>query len=147
MDSTADPARRDGPGGLDFWLGEWACTWDGGGGRNRISKELGGRVVVERFESLAPERWSGMSVSVFDERIGWRQTWVDSVGNYWAFHGGAHDDGFSFETVDVEGDVEVSKRMVFSGIGPEELDWRWERSWDAGSTWEVLWSIHYRREG
>jgi hypothetical protein len=119
----------------------------GGGGRNRISKELGGRVIVERFESHAPERWSGMSVSVFDDQNGWRQTWVDSAGNYWAFRGSPHDDGFSFETVDVEGDVEVSKRMVFSGIGREELDWRWERSSDAGSTWEVLWSIRYRREG
>ena len=42
------------------------------------------RVVVERFESLEPEQWSGMSLSVFDEVHGWRQTWADSTGNYWA---------------------------------------------------------------
>ena len=75
-----------GPASLDFWVGDWHCEWDGGEGSNRVTKELGDRVVVERFESLEPERWSGMSLSVFDERYGWRQTWVDSTGNYWALH-------------------------------------------------------------
>ena len=34
-----------------------------------------------------PEQWSGMSLSVFDEVHGWRQTWADSTGNYWALEG------------------------------------------------------------
>jgi hypothetical protein len=130
---------------LDFWLGDWTCTWDGGGGRNRIRRELEGRVVVERFESLAPERWSGMSLSVFDDRRGWRQTWVDSTGNYWAFHGGPHPDGFAFAVDELEDDREVVKRMVFSDIEADSLRWRWERSFDAGAVWEPLWTIDYRR--
>ena len=134
-----------GPASLDFWLGEWTCTWDGGGGRNAITKELGGRVVVERFESLAPERWSGMSLSVFDERNGWRQTWVDSTGNYWAFRGSAHPDGFSFWVTEVEEGREVEKRMVFAGIQTDTFYWRWERSVDGGATWEPLWTIDYHR--
>jgi hypothetical protein len=80
---------------LDFWLGDWRCAWEGGEGRNRVSKEFDGRVVVERFESLAPDRWAGMSLSVFDERHRWRQTWVDSTGNYWAFRGSLHPEGSS----------------------------------------------------
>jgi hypothetical protein len=134
-----------GPASLDFWLGEWTCTWDGGRGRNAITKELGGRVVVERFESLAPERWSGMSLSVFDERNGWRQTWVDSTGNYWAFRGSAHSEGFSFSVTEVEEGREVEKRMVFAGIQADTFDWRWERSVDGGATWEPLWIIDYHR--
>jgi hypothetical protein len=140
-----DPDRAAGAEALDFWIGDWACSWEGGHGRNRISRELDGRVIVERFESVAPERLSGMSLSVLHEGHGWRQTWVDSTGNYWAFTGGPHPEGFLFTTTEVEDGREVEKRMVFSDIGPEGLTWRWERSRGGGRTWEVLWRIDYRR--
>jgi hypothetical protein len=138
--------RLGGPDALDFWLGEWACSWDGGHGCNRVTRELNGRVVVERFESEAPERWSGMSVSVHDERRGWRQTWVDSTGNYWAFEGAPYPEGFAFSTTQHEDGRDVEKRMVFSEIGPDAFSWRWERSVDGADSWEVLWAIEYRRE-
>jgi len=136
---------------LDFWVGDWSCTWEGGHGRNRVAKELDGRVVVERFESLAPEVWSGMSVSVFDARDGrWRQTWVDSTGNYWAFEEGRDHDDLTFEVFELEANddgsrVEVRKRMVFSDIDGDSFHWRWERSSDGGAEWEPLWTIDYRR--
>ncbi|MGI8616783.1 MAG: hypothetical protein ACR2L4_08400 [Actinomycetota bacterium] len=134
-----------GPAALDFWLGDWTCTWDGGGGRNAITKELGGLVVVERFESLRPDRWSGMSLSAFDERHGWRQTWVDSTGNYWAFRGSPHVEGFSFSVTEVEDGRAIAKRMVFSDIEEARFRWRWERSVDGGATWEPLWTIDHKR--
>lgn len=145
----ATPASDD--TSLDFWLGDWICTWEGGEGRNAITKEIGDRVVVERFESLSPERWSGMSLSVFDRRDGrWRQTWVDSTGNYWAFHEGRDGDRFTFQTTEAEVDDggdrrEVVKRMVFFDIEADAFRWRWECSTDAGATWEPLWTIDYRR--
>jgi hypothetical protein len=49
---------------LDFWLGTWACTWEGGQGTNTITREFDGRVVQERFEAIEPEAFSGLSVSV-----------------------------------------------------------------------------------
>jgi hypothetical protein len=146
---SSDPSS--GPASLDFWLGEWDCTWEGGRGHNRITKELDDHVVVERFESLAPERWSGMSLSVFDERDGrWRQTWVDSTGNYWAFTEGRDVDRFTFRATDVEVDgagrrLEVEKRMVFLDVEADAFRWRWERSSDGGATWDPLWTIDYRR--
>jgi hypothetical protein len=130
---------------LDFWLGDWSCTWEGGRGRNRVTKELDGQVVIERFESLAPERWSGMSLSVFDEVHGWRQTWADSTGNYWALEGSPHVEGFSFSVTETEEGGRMQKRMVFSDIEPDAFRWRWERSADGGATWEPLWTIDYRR--
>ncbi|MDQ1540235.1 MAG: hypothetical protein QOH29_961, partial [Actinomycetota bacterium] len=51
---------------LDFWLGSWVCTWEGGEGSNTVSRELGGPVIVERFEIADPTPFSGMSVSVYD---------------------------------------------------------------------------------
>ena len=55
-----------GPDALDFWLGTWDATWEGGNGTNTISRELHDAVVIERFEAGPPEPWSGMSVSVHD---------------------------------------------------------------------------------
>lgn len=135
-----------GPASLDFWLGDWVCSWDGGRGRNAVTKELDGHVIAERFEALSPERWSGMSLSVFEERLGlWRQTWVDSTGNYWAFNGSPHEEGFTFVVTDVDEGHEVEKRMVFFDIEADTFAWRWERSDDAGATWDLLWRIDYRR--
>jgi hypothetical protein len=139
------PARPSTPSSLDFWLGDWSCTWEAGEGRNRVTKEMDGRVVVERFESLEPERWSGMSMSVFDELHGWRQTWVDSTGNYWALQGRSHPEGFAFAVDEVENGRDITKRMVFSDIEADRFDWRWERSTDGGETWGSLWTIEYRR--
>lgn len=140
---TTTVAGRD---ALDFWVGEWTCTWDGGRGTNTITKELDERVVVERFECLEPERWTGLSLSVHDQRRGWRQTWVDSTGNYWALDGDPHPDGFSFSVVELDEEGrEVVKRMIFSEIEAERFVWRWERSYDDGASWELLWTIDYRR--
>ena len=142
-----------GPTSLDFWIGDWSCTWDGGHGRNRVAREFDGHVVVERFDSLSPERWSGMSVSVFDARDGrWRQTWVDSTGNYWALEEGRVHDDLTFEVDETEvredgSRVDVRKRMVFSDIEGDSFHWRWERSLDDGTSWESLWTIDYRRGG
>jgi hypothetical protein len=132
-------------GALDFWLGEWDCTWNGGSGTNTITREFTGAVVIERFEALEPERWSGMSVSVFDpstER--WRQTWVDSNGSYWHFVGGLVDGDLAFATPEpVDADA-TFKRMVFSAVTPDGFEWRWERSAD-GDAWESRWAITYRK--
>jgi hypothetical protein len=53
--------------------------------------------------------------------------------------------GFSFAVTEVEDDREVEKRMVFFDIEPDAFGWRWERSKDAGATWDLLWRIDYRR--
>ena len=145
-DPAPESSANAGPDVLDFWLGDWTCTWEGGHGTNRITKEFDDHVVVERFECLEPERWTGFSVSVHDEGHGWRQTWVDSTGNYWALHGESHPEGFAFSVGELDDGREVLKRMVFSDIEADRFAWRWERSFEAGDTWELLWAIDYRRE-
>jgi hypothetical protein len=131
---------------LSFWLGSWDCAWEGGHGTNDLTRELDGHVLVERFESLAPSRFTGLSVSVPDpDGDGWRQTWVDSTGSYWHFVGGRQPDGtFVFATPEPVDAEQQFKRMVFSDIGPDALHWRWEASAD-GATWEERWTIDYRR--
>ncbi len=135
-----------GPNALDFWFGEWDCKFEGGRATNLITREYGGHVVVERFQTIEDEPFDGFSVSVYTPATNaWRQTWVDSAGNYWAFVGAELPDGaFEFRTptpVDAE---EKVKRMVFWNIEPDAFDWRWEFSAD-GTTWERKWEIHYHR--
>jgi hypothetical protein len=70
---------------------------------------------------------------------------VDSTGNYWAFDGAAHPEGFTFAVTEFDNSREVVKRMVFSEIEADRFAWRWERSFDDGASWESLWTIDYRR--
>lgn len=131
--------------GLDFWIGDWAAVWDGGTGRNVVSRELGGRVFVERFEAFGDEAFAGMSISVQDAAGIWRQTWADSLGSYWTFQGGPEDDGsFVLATATPVDADQVFKRMVFFDIEPDAFRWRWEFSPDAAS-WQERWSIRYTR--
>ena len=106
-----------GPDALDFWLGTWIATWEGGGGTNTITRELADAVVVERFEAAPPEPWSGMSVSVHDPTTDrWRQTWVDSNGSYWHFVGTRTVEGTIFATPEPVDEDQAYKRMVFSDV-------------------------------
>ena len=136
-----------GPDALDFWLGSWIATWEGGGGTNVVTRELADAVIVERFEVAPPDPWSGMSVSVHDptsER--WRQTWVDSNGSYWHFVGMRTGEGTIFATPEPVDADRLYKRMVFSDVTSDAFHWRWESSAD-GSTWVQRWAIDYRRTG
>jgi hypothetical protein len=133
-------------GDLDFWTGVWDCTWDGGSGTNTVTKQMDGHVIVEQFEAGGPEPFSGMSVSVADPATGgWRQTWVDSTGSYWAFVGGRRSDGtVVFGTADRVDAEQQYKRMTFSDITPDGFTWRWEASPDRRE-WTLRWAIRYRR--
>jgi len=131
---------------LDFWLGTWACVWPDGEGRNTVTRELDDSVVVERFEAREPEAFQGMSLSVFDEEAGWRQTWVDSNGSYWGFRGSTLQDGSVVFATPTPVDTERRyRRMVFSNITADGFDWRWESSTDR-TRWQERWAIRYIRD-
>jgi hypothetical protein len=144
-ETAADPL---GPDALDFWLGTWDLTWgDVGHGTNHIERAVGGRVVVERFEGGGPRgTLSGMSVSIREGEGGpWHQAWVDSSGTYLDLLGTEVDGRISFGYGTEEDGGTVHYRMVWLDVQAESLRWEWQRSTDGWSTWEVRWSIAYRR--
>jgi hypothetical protein len=120
---------------LDFWLGDWDGRWSGGAGTNSITAELGGSVILERFES--PEL-QGMSISVHDGKT-WRQSWADSNHTYLDFQGGPVGD--DFELVHARDDAVF--RMRFTEIAADSFVWLWEQRVEAG--WELKWRIDYER--
>lgn len=135
--------RAVGDRDFDFWIGRWRVRWgDGAEGTNVVSKIFDGRVIVEQFDGRPGIGLQGLSVSVYDATEGaWRQTWVDSDGNYIPFTGGMRGNA-----MDLRGDrAGEPVRMLWRDIRPDSLRWLWERSPNGGSSWETLWELRYER--
>lgn len=135
---------------LDFWLGSWDLTWEGGTGRNVITRELNGCVIREDFTGEMPDGpYHGHSDSMYDVQSGtWRQTWVDDRGNFLVFTGGVDDAGvmrLHGEPRTAPDGTTIRTRMSWVNVSEDALDWHWERSTDDGATWEMVWAIHYAR--
>jgi hypothetical protein len=135
---------------FDFWLGEWDLTWEGGRGSNSISRILDGQVIQEQFTSFPTsaddEPFAGLSLSVFVPELGkWRQTWVDSSGNYMDFVGSFEHGRMTLSMERTVSGQPTTYRMVFYNLADRSLDWDWERSPDGSQTWHLLWRIHYQR--
>jgi hypothetical protein len=134
---------------LDFWLGEWTVSWDGGAGTNRLERILGGHVIHEQFVGVSSDdsgALNGESWSVFEPaRKLWRQTWVDDQGGYLDLVGDRLDGCFAFAREAPERGEQARQRMIFRDIEPNRFRWTWELSLDGGATWEVRWEIAYTR--
>ncbi len=157
--ASTSPCQASEARQFDFWLGTWDLTgrtraqpgsaqWQETRSTNTIRSTMDGCVTREDFENVAPQRWTGMSVSVWSPRShAWQQTWVDSQGSYIPLTGGFHDGRMILTTAPrafPAGDTVVN-HMVFHDIAQDSLVWDWEASRDAGRTWELMWSITYRR--
>jgi len=135
---------------LDFWLGEWNLTWPGGSGTNEITQRFGDCVIEENFSGDMPAGpYFGHSVSVWHAgRAKWQQTWVDSQGGYLLFTGGVGDDGvmrlYGEPAPQSDGRTQET-RMSWLNVEKDSFDWHWERSFDGGQSWEMVWLISYER--
>lgn len=139
---------------FDFWLGEWDVTPNGQTpspgtppGRNVITKEYGGCVVVERWTGAG---MTGSSFNIYDRsRSEWVQTWVDSTGGLHQYRGRLHDGNMVFL-----GDVPLppaakfagrrTVRLTFFKLGPDKVRQLSESSMSDG-TWTVNYDLIYVR--
>jgi hypothetical protein len=137
------PIGVDGSRDLDFWIGSWECSWEGGLAANTVDWVCRGRVLRERFDGSA-HGLVGTSISVYDSRAGtWVQTWMDSDGSWFHLTGGLTDGAIELLTTTPDADG-YRKQMRFADIEPDAFRWTWSRSRD-GAGWEQLWAIDYRR--
>jgi hypothetical protein len=138
--TAADPRFR----AFDFWVGTWdARTPDGTlQGRNRITIELGGAAIVERWSGASGYR--GMSLNRYDRGSDtWRQTWVDDQGEVIEFRDGRAAGGrVVFAADDPDGG---RRRLTFEDGGPDAFRQLSERSDDDGATWSVEYDFRYSR--
>ncbi len=136
---------------LDFWVGEWNLSWQGGKGKNIIEKKLNGRVIQENFEITEGNNmgFTGISISTFngaDQQ--WHQAWADSNGGYFNFTGEMDGDTRIFKTTEpriLPNNTSVLFRMRFYDITEDSFMWDWERSTDGGKEWQLSWRIQYTR--
>jgi len=132
---------------FDFWIGEWDLSWgEDGKGTNVIKAIYDGCVILENFDGTPSIALKGMSVSTYSPISGeWKQTWVDNNGSYLDFTGGIEDEKMILSRKFSRNGKDIHQRMVWYNITKEELDWNWERSDDGGSSWKIMWKIHYKR--
>lgn len=130
---------------FDFWVGTWDAEWERGLGTNRVEGTFGGQVILEQFDGRPTMEFDGMSVSVYDKTdCSWKQTWVDSDGNYLDFVGGFADGVMDLRrTASRDGELNTF-RMRWFDIEVDRFEWRWERSGDEVD-WETMWAISYTR--
>lgn len=144
--------RNDDPSDdLDFWVGVWKLTWENEagnivGGRNNVRRILERKVILEEFNGGPDLELNGRSFTVYDEKADlWRQTWVDTNGEYMLFEGGPRAGRFVLDRV-AGGDPNAGQfRMVFRDFRWNGFTWDWERSTDGGANWQSVWTIEYRR--
>ena len=136
---------------MDFWVGKWDLTWDGGKGTNLIEKKLNGRVIQENFEATEGnfKGYLGTSISTFNPRDGkWHQAWADSNGGYIDLIGIMDGDSRIFQMTSprqLPNGKESISRMRFYDITEDSFTWDWEASTDGGETWNLSWRINYQR--
>lgn len=138
----AGPEHRQ----FDFWLGTWQVhTPDGKlAGSNRITREYGGCVLHERYQT--PAGFSGESLNVYDAgRKRWHQTWVDNSGTLLLLEGGLRDGTMVLEgeTTGTDGTV-TRHRISWTPNADGSVRQHWE-STDAAGAWTTTFDGTYTR--
>jgi len=134
-------ARRQ----FDFWLGEWDLEWGSGErGTTSVYLDLDDNVVVASLDARPSRDYQGIGHAVFVDGC-WKQTWVDSDGNYLDFAGLYEDGVMDLRREAPFEDGFALYRVRWFDIERNALRWAYERSGDGGTTWEPLWEIGYRR--
>lgn len=134
---------------FDFWLGEWDVTnlADGtAAGTNRVTREVGGRVLVERYET--DRGFSGMSLNGFDEDAGrWHQCWMDSTGGVLDLYGGLVDGSMVMTGETATEGATAIDRISWTPNRDGTVRQHWERSKDQGASWTTVFDGLYSRSG
>ena len=132
---------------FDFWLGHWEVRGADGAvlGESRVSRDEGGCVVREEWQSTAGG--SGTSMSVYlPSRGQWRQVWV-SGGNHFDIVGGLVDGEMHLEGTVEYFDPEnvVAFRSVWAIGAGGRVRQRMEQFDLVSQTWELWFDGFYRR--
>ncbi|TNE37309.1 MAG: hypothetical protein EP347_08230 [Alphaproteobacteria bacterium] len=154
-DEASDPCSGEMLKALDFWLGEWQ-VFDKASGKlvayDRVEKDLGNCVVVERWTSLddtfrnasAPFRMRGMSLSALDGN-GWVQIWVDNMGGTVIMHGGLENDTMVLTTQTTS--YGLHYRYHYQPMPDGSVHGFGFSSPEGQDNWTKDWDLIYKRNG
>lgn len=146
-DATMKPCDRPSFRQFDFWLGDWEVR-DAAGkqvGRNIVTSEQGGCVVMERWQSATGS--TGMSMNYFEPRSGrWRQNWV-SPDSILEMSGGLQGESMVLEgpMQYVGEDRTTLLRGTWTRLADGRVRQHFVESRDGGQTWEEWFDGYYSR--
>jgi len=148
QDAGTSPCSSPEAAQFDFWVGEWKVTAnDRLAGHNRITKILGGCVLLEEYRG---ERggYEGKSFNYYDPTDGmWHQVWVDNGGLRLhlagRFAGGKMV--LSGERRGKDG-APVTDRITWSANDDGTVRQHWETSGDSGASWKTAFDGRYEKE-
>lgn len=128
---------------FDFWLGDWdvylTSNMSVKAGFNRITKQSGGCVLLESWESQGPH--SGVSINYYNPADStWKQKWAGSGQDIQEFYDGKYSDGamrFKWDAPNAQG------RLTFTNLEPGKVRQHSEQSPDGGKTWQTVYDFTY----
>jgi hypothetical protein len=143
---------------FDFLAGEWTISnrrlkqpgsddWETFAGEATVYSVLGGMASIEELR-LAPDRYIGMGVRVFDLAKGvWADHWVaGSVGVVNTPMTGTFENGVgTFLAEDTDDDGSYIARGVWDRMTPTSCRWYQSSSRDGGATWDDNWFMDWAR--
>lgn len=132
---------------FDFWLGEWEVKDHTGklAGRNVITAEQGGCVIVERWTSASGN--TGMSMNYVEPRTQkWKQSWV-SPGVVLEMTGELKDGAMILEGPmrDLDGGHVTLLRGTWTQLPEGRVRQHFVESRDDGRTWQDWFDGYYSR--
>lgn len=129
---------------LDFWVGDWDLTWQGGAASSHVEKTLGGCALEETFQASGDSRLRGRSLTSYDPDTNrWRQAWSDDQGGSLMLSGGPYGRDFILYKLRFSNE-DPFFRAMFEDVTPNAFTWRWQRSND-GKSWQDALVINYVR--
>jgi hypothetical protein len=127
---------------LDFWLGIWEVRTRDGRlvGHNRITRELAGAAILERWTSIAG--WRGRSLNYYNagEQY-WEQLWLDDGGDHTHYIEGKFDG----RAMRFPRDRQGLRRLTLEKLGDSQIRQVGERRNDQQSDWSVDSALLYRK--
>lgn len=117
---------------------------------------LGGHAIFEHFRgTMSAKTFEAWSLRKYNPQTNqWEQRWVDTTpGGFADWTGSWRDEKGEFighpNRVLNEGEAikDEAAREVFFDITDDHFSWKYERTSDAGETWEIAWTLDYTRTG
>jgi len=135
---------------FDFWLGDWDVylTTNLGikTGFNRITRQAGGCIILESWESVGPH--SGMSLNYFEPVTRtWKQKWAGSSQDITEFYEGHYENNamqFKYDFRNPNGSTSPG-RLTFTNLEAGKVRQHSEQSPDGGKTWQTVYDFTYIR--
>ncbi|MEZ5498118.1 MAG: hypothetical protein R3E77_01675 [Steroidobacteraceae bacterium] len=149
---TKSPSCSDaGYSALDGWLGEWRATDVASGtdaGRATISRDLGGCVILERWNGLGADGkpYDGFGIHRFEPASGhWIQNWFGDQADAMVAEGSEQNGGVVYERQFERDGVVIVIRQHIEPLADGRFSNRGERSTDGGTTWQTTFNLVYDR--